>query len=157
MANSLRKMSSIYEKLLFFPTNWHIDWWRWVCMPTFKQNIHPPPPIDLAAVSPPVAFLPSPAFTFNRCKFTLTTKACHTDPDMCKMFLSTCDWSRNRCNSAGSRESQKHIKRWRNFFFFFLKIVTVEAAWAQREKNISPVSAQAKSKNTSVMVSGLCC
>lgn len=148
MPNSPREMSSIYEKLLFFPNNWHIDWWRWACMPMLKQNT-PPPPWPCRGFTP-VAFLPTPVFVFYRCKFTLTTKACHTDPDMCKMFLSTCRTAANLQKDTSHGNTSKGGGT-------FFQIVTVEAAWAQREKNISPVSTQPKSKNTSVMVRGLSC
>lgn len=150
MPNSLRKMSSIYEKLLFFLiTDILIDEDEWVCLCLSKTYTHTPPWPCCGLT--PVTFLPTPVFVFYRCKFTLTTKACHTDPDMRKMFLSTCDWS---CTTAILQKDMSHgnTSKGRGTFF---QIITVEAAWAQREKNISPVSTQPKSKNTSVMVSGL--
>lgn len=97
-------------KNYFSPNNWHIDWWRWddVCLCLSKAYSHTPPwPCPGLT---PAAFLPSPVFAFYRCKFTLTTKACHTDPDT--MFLSTCGWSRTR----KTRVTQTHQKVEQHFF-----------------------------------------
>lgn len=92
----------------------------------------------------------TPAFVFYRSKFSLITKACHTDPDLCNMFLLTCE--PKLCGSAGRQKPYEYIKGGGRIFF---RPLQEEAARAEREKNISPVSTQPRSKNTSVMVGGL--